>query len=86
MRVVSKRKMQIFSVMLEGVDAGLGYFINIEVAAPSSTLAVKLAEQRARELDLVIVGVEEVTETDQTSSLESKVMSVSGKSYFRPED
>jgi len=78
--------MQIYSVMLEGLDVGLGYFLNIEVAASSPALAVELAEERARELSLTIVGVEEVTETRQTSSLEAKVLSVSGKSYFPTEE
>ena len=35
-----KRKMQIYWVMLEGIDAGLGFFMNIEVAASNPTLAV----------------------------------------------
>lgn len=78
--------MKVYSVMLEGVDAGLGYFMNIEVAASSPALAMQLAEERARELDLVIVGVEEVTETGETSGLDSKVLSVSGKSYFPAEE
>jgi hypothetical protein len=78
--------MQIYSVMLEGIDAGLGYFMNIEVAAFSPTSAVHLAEERAEELGLTILGVEEVTETQQTSGLEAKVLSVSGKSYFSSED
>ena len=78
--------MQIYSVMLEGTDAGMGYFMNIEVAAYSPTTAVKLSEERAKELGLTIVGVEEVTETGQISTLESKVLSVSGKSYFPAED
>ena len=78
--------MQIYSVMLEGIDAGMGYFMNIEVAAFNPTLAVELAEERAQELGLMILGVEEVTETRQTSSLESRVLSVSGKSYFSSED
>jgi hypothetical protein len=78
--------MQIYSVMLEGVDAGLGYFMNIEVAAFDPAAAVGLAKERAQELGLTILGVEEVTETRQTSTREAKVLSVSGKSYFPSED
>lgn len=78
--------MQIYSVMLEGTDARMGYFINIEVTASNPTTAVKLAEERAQDLGLTIVGVEEVTETRQTSELKLKVLSVSGKSYFPTED
>ena len=77
--------MQIYSVMLEGTDAGMGYFMNIEVTASNPTTAVKLAKERAQALGLTIVGVEEVTEKCQTSKSESKVLSVSGKSYFPTE-
>lgn len=75
-------KMTIYSVMLEGIDASLGYFINAEVAAPDPTIAAEVAGKRAQEVGLEIVGVEEITETDQTSSVGPEVFSMSGKSYF----
>ena len=74
--------MQVYSVMLEGIDASMGYFINVEVAAISSSSAAKLAEEHARGLGLSIVGVEEVTRTGRSSSSEPKVLATSGKSYF----
>ena len=80
-----KSEMQIYSVMLEGIDASMGFFMNVEVAAPDPTNAVKLARKRARELGLRIVGVEEITKTRRTSSSDVGVLSVSGKSYFPPE-
>lgn len=74
--------MQIYSVMLEGIDASMGFFMNVEVAAPDPTNAAKLARKRAREMGLSIVGVEEITRTRRTSTLGPGVLSVSGKSYF----
>ena len=38
-----KDKMQVYAVMLEGVDASMGFFMNIEVVAHDSTDAVQLA-------------------------------------------
>jgi hypothetical protein len=81
-----KNKMKVYSVMLEGVDASMGFFMNIEVAAPDSTDAAQLALERARELGLSINGVEEITKTRRTSSSGPEVLSISGKSYFPPED
>ncbi|HEU4510319.1 MAG TPA: hypothetical protein VFR78_18945 [Pyrinomonadaceae bacterium] len=77
-----KTGMQIYSVMLEGTDASMGFFINVEVAAPDPTNAAKVARKRARELGLTIVGVEEITKTRRTSSSGPGVLSISGKSYF----
>ena len=77
--------MQVYSVMLEGVDASMGFFLNVEVAAPDSTGAVQLALQRAGELGLSIKAVEEVTETRWTSDSGPEVLSISGKSYFPQE-
>lgn len=74
--------MRTYSVMLEGIDDGMAYFMNFEVAAPNQGDAIKLAEKRALELGLTIVGVEEVTLTGKTSKLEETVLSTSGKSYF----
>lgn len=74
--------MQVYSVMLEGIDASMGYFMNVEVAAINPSSAAKLAEQYARETGLSIVGVEEITRTGRSSSSEPKVLSTSGKSYF----
>ena len=74
--------MQVYSVMLEGIDASMGYFINVEVAAINPSSAAKLAEEHARELGLAIVGVEEITRTGQSPSSEAKVLAISGKSYF----
>ena len=74
--------MQVYSVMLEGIYASMGYFMNVEVAAINRSSAAKLAEQPAREIGLSIVGVEEITVTDRSTSSESKVLSASGKSYF----
>jgi hypothetical protein len=77
--------MQVYAVMLEGVDASMGFFMNIEVAAPDSTGAVQLALERAGELGLSITAVEEITKTRRTSSSGPEVLSISGKSYFPPE-
>ena len=74
--------MQIYSIMLEGVDNGMGYFMNFEVAAPTQSTAVKLAEKRALELGLMIIGVEEVVATGRAPNSEPAVLSTSGKSYF----
>lgn len=74
--------MRIYSVMLEGIDASMGYFTNVEVAATTSTRAAKLATDYARKLGLTIVGVEEITMTGRSSESEPKVLSTSGKSYF----
>jgi hypothetical protein len=74
--------MQTYSVMLEGIDSGMGYFMNFEVAAPNQRTAIKIAEERALELGLTIVGVEEVTATGRTRSSEPTILSTSGKSYF----
>ena len=78
-----KVKMRIYSVMLEGTEDGVGYFINIEVAAftpdQASTMAIKSAEERG----LTIMGVEEIVETNTISDAAvPEVLSVSGKSYF----
>jgi hypothetical protein len=76
-------KMQIYSVMVEGIDASMGFFMNIEVAASDSRHATELALERARQLGLTITGVEEITRTRQTSSSgEGVLSSISGKSYF----
>lgn len=80
-----KNKMPVYAVMLEGVDASMGFFMNIEVAAPDSTGAVQLALERAGELGLSIKAVEEITKTRRTSSSGPLVLSISGKSYFPPE-
>lgn len=77
-----KNEMLIYSVMVEGIDASMGYFMNIEVAAPDSRHAEQLALERARKLGLTISGVEEITKTTQTSSSGPEVLSISGKSYF----
>ena len=74
--------MQVYSVMLEGIDAAVGYFMNIEVAANNPTGAAKLAEEYAQELGLNIVRVEEITRTGRSSTSQPKVLSTSGKSYF----
>jgi len=71
--------------MLEGVDASMGFFMNIEVAAPDSTDAVQLALERASALGLNIKAVEEITKTKRTSRSGPEVLSISGKSYFPPE-
>ena len=69
--------------MLEGVDDSYGYFLNIEVASAHAKRAEALACTKARELGLSIVGVEEITEIEGTYSRSlSRVISVSGKSYF----
>ena len=80
-----KNKMQVYSVMLEGVDASMGFFMNVAVSAHDSTEAVELALERARELGLSIKGVEEITKRRRTSSSGPEVISISGKSYFPPE-
>jgi hypothetical protein len=80
-----KNKMQVYSVMLEGVDASMGFFMNVEVAASDSSAAVQLALERAGELGLSIKGVEEITKTRRTAGLGPEVLSVSGKSYFPQE-
>jgi hypothetical protein len=77
--------MQVYAIMLEGVDASMGFFMNIEVAAPDSTAAVQLALERAGELGLSIKAVEEITKTRRISSSGPDVLSISGKSYFPPE-
>jgi hypothetical protein len=74
--------MQIYSVMLEGIDAAMGFFMNVEVAAINPSSAAKIAKQYAREVGLSIVGVEEITRTGRSSSSEPMVLSTSGKSYF----
>jgi hypothetical protein len=51
-----ENKMQVYSVMLEAIDASIGYFMNIEVAAPDPPHATELALDRARELGLSITG------------------------------
>jgi hypothetical protein len=68
--------------MLEGSDGSLGYFMNFEVAAHDAIQAEKLARNKAKELDLKIVGVEEITEIRKTSNSKPRVLSASGKSYF----
>ena len=75
-------KFQVYSVMLEGVDASMGFFMNLEVAAPDSKHAAELALERARELGLSINGVEEITRTKRSSGSGPEVLSTSGKSYF----
>lgn len=75
-------RMQIYSVMLEGMDASMGFFVNVEVAALNASSAAKLAEEHTRELGLNIIGIEEITRTGRSSSSEPKVLSISGKSYF----
>jgi len=77
--------MQVYAVMLEGVDASMGFFMNIEVAALDSTGAVQLALERADALGLSIKAVEAITKTRRTSSSGPEVLSISGKSYFPPE-
>jgi hypothetical protein len=80
-----KTKMQIYSVMLEGTDASMGFFMNVEVAAHDPTNAAKLARKGARELGLTIIGVEEITRTRRACSSGPGVLSMSGKSYFPSE-
>jgi hypothetical protein len=77
-----KNNVQIYSVMLEGIDASLGYFINVGVAASDPTHATKLALERARDLGLHITAVEEITKTRRKADSEAQVLSISGKSYF----
>jgi len=77
-----KSKCNIYSVMLEGTDGSMGYFMNFEVAARDPIQAEELARQRARELGLNVVGVEEITDTTKSFSSSPQVLSTSGKSYF----
>jgi hypothetical protein len=42
--------MPVYSVMLEGVDASMGYFINVEVAAINPSGAAKVAKEYAHGL------------------------------------
>lgn len=77
-----KSKCIIYSVMLEGTDDSLGYFMNFEVAARDPIQAQKLARERAQELGLKVVGVEEIIETSKFSDLGPQVLSTSGKSLF----
>jgi hypothetical protein len=68
--------------MLEGTDDSLGYFMNFEVAARDPSQAEQLARERAQQLGLNIVGVEELTDTTKSFSSDPQVLSTSGKSYF----
>ena len=77
-----KSKCTIYSVMLEGTDDSLGYFMNFEVAARDPIQAEELARERAQELSLKVVGVEEIAETTKSFSSGPRVLSTSGKSYF----
>jgi hypothetical protein len=79
---MSVANLRVYSVMLEGIDGSMGYFMNVEVAANSPTGAAKLAEEYAKERGLTIVGVEEITETERRLSSAPRVLSTSGKSYF----
>jgi predicted nucleic acid-binding protein len=77
-----KSKCNVYSVMLEGIEASLGYFINFEVAARDPIQAEELARERAQELALKVVGVEEIAKTTKLFSSDPQVLSTSGKSYF----
>ena len=68
--------------MLEGSDGSLGYFMNFHVAALDVIQAESLARDKARELGLKIIGVEEITEIRKDSNSDPRVLSMSGKSYF----
>jgi hypothetical protein len=77
------KKLRVYSVMLEGIDDSLGYFINVAVAALTLTQASTKAWDRAEDLGLKIVEVEEITETSEAYDGDTaQVLSVSGKSYF----
>ena len=53
--------MMVRSVMLEGRESGMGFLMTFDVASDSEEEAIRLALCEARELDLDIVGVEEVS-------------------------
>jgi len=58
------------------------YFMNFEVAGRDPIQAEKLARERAQELGLKVVGVEEIAEKSKSCSSDPQVLSTSGKSYF----
>ena len=83
---VEPKKLRVYSVMLEGVDESFGYFINVAVAALTPRQASTQACERAEDLGMKIVEVEEITETSETYDGDTaQVISISGKSYFPSE-
>ncbi len=80
---VDPEKLRVYSVMLEGIDESFGYFINVAVAAFSPTQASTKACERAKDLGLKIIEVEEIIETSEPYDGDiAQVISISGKSYF----
>jgi len=80
------KKLRVYSVMLEGTDDSFGYFINVAVAALTPKQASMKACERAQELGLKIVDVEEIKETNEPYDGDiPQVLSFSGKSYYPSE-
>ena len=80
------KKLRVYSVMLEGTDDSFGYFINVAVAALTPKQASMIACERAQELGLKIIDVEEIKETNEPYDGDiPQVLSFSGKSYYPSE-
>lgn len=80
------KKLPVYSVMLEGMDNNFGYFINVAVAALTPKQASTKACERAKELALKIINVEEITETNEHYDSDiPQVLSLSGRSYYPAE-
>jgi hypothetical protein len=75
-----------FVVMLEGEEAGHGYFVSMDVIAPNAQSASTIAQDHARHLGLSIVGVEEVEDKASLRGAKSPgIVKVYGRSFFPSE-
>jgi hypothetical protein len=76
--------MLIYSIMLEGRDAGRGFLVTLDVAGSSQAHAERLALDEAKNLGLSILGIEEVTlKRKAKMPREAGVIKTYGKAYFQ---
>jgi hypothetical protein len=69
--------------MLEGRDAGRGFLVTLDVAGTSQAHAEKIALDKAKNLGLSILGIEEVTLKRKAKvSYGPGVIKTYGKAYF----
>jgi len=74
-----------YDVTLEGKEGDYGYFITFKAFSRNEGRAAKLSMQKAKEIGLQIVAIEEVEKLHYGFSNEEKAEQATGKSYFKLE-
>ncbi|MFM7858534.1 MAG: hypothetical protein ACKO96_43095 [Flammeovirgaceae bacterium] len=67
---------------MEGKDGDHGYYVTFKVRSKNENKAKELSWQKARDIGLEIVKIEEIENLGEVFSDEEKAEQSSGKSYF----